>query len=211
MKPSFTKKILKDSSFIFLLSNFTLFILWIIFAIRHIKAYLTSPEANYIIIFILSEIIIALLFLFRKREKSISPEKIEWLLPLAATFLPLLFIPDGKIINLKLGINLLSLGVILQILAVISLNRSLGIVPAYREIKTSGLYRIIRHPMYLSYFFTYSGYLLVNISLFNIYLYLFTIFSCFLRIHIEENFLKTVPAYQKYAQKVKFKLLPLIY
>jgi len=75
MEPSFTKKTLKDSSFIFLLSNFTLFILWIIFAIRHIKAYLDSPEANYIIIFILSEIIIALLFLFRKKEKKYQLKK----------------------------------------------------------------------------------------------------------------------------------------
>lgn len=210
MKPSLQENQVRKSSFIFLLFNFTLFILWIIFAVRHIKAYIAYPQ-NYILIFILSEAIVALLFLFRKKEISISRDKFDWLISISATFLPLLLIPGGKVTNLALGVNLMTIGVVLQVLSTMSLNRSLGIVPANRGIKTSGTYKLIRHPMYLSYFLTYTGYALVSLSLFNAYLFTFVFLSIITRIVVEEKFLKTIPAYQKYSKKVKYRLVPFIF
>jgi protein-S-isoprenylcysteine O-methyltransferase Ste14 len=200
MKPSLQKNQVRKLSFIFLLSNFTLFIFWILFAVRHIKAYLLYPQ-NYILIFIISEAIIALLFLFRKKEISISRKKFDWLISITATFLPLLLIPGGKVTNLNLGINLMTTGVIIQMAAALSLNRSLGIVPANRDIKTNGLYKLIRHPMYLSYFLTYIGYGLVSFSLFNFCLITFTLVSVLIRIKIEETFLNNSTEYEKYKKR----------
>ena len=36
----------------------------------------------------------------------------------------------------------------LQIAAVLSLNRSFGLLPAHRGVKSDGLYRWVRHPLY---------------------------------------------------------------
>lgn len=130
---------------------------------------------------------------------------------ISGTFLPLLFIPGGKIYFYNLGIILMTVGVVFQTISALSLNRSLGIIPADRGIKTNGAYKIIRHPMYFCYLLTYTGYIVVSFSLFNLYLYIFTILVIFIRIKTEEDFLKKIPAYSGYFKKVKNKLIPFIY
>ena len=39
---------------------------------------------------------------------------------------------------------------------------------ARRQLKTSGLYRLVRHPLYASYLLSYLGYVLANTNLRNV-------------------------------------------
>jgi len=93
----------------------------------------------------------------------------------------------------------------------ISLNRSLGMVPALRKLKTGGMYRLVRHPLYLSYFVTFSGYLLANSSLRNLLVYLFTMALLVVRINREEAHLSADSDYRAYMSRVKFRVLPYVF
>lgn len=92
-----------------------------------------------------------------------------------------------------------------MIAALISLGRSFGIAPADRGLRTTGLYRWVRHPLYLSELCFYLGYLVTNPSWRNL------IGSCVVtvlqvvRIVREE---RIVEGYAGYAQRVRWRLLP---
>ena len=102
-------------------------------------------------------------------------------------------------------------GLGLQIVAIISLNRSFGLVPANRGIKRSGMYRLVRHPLYLTYTIALVGFLINNLSLRNTaVLVLATAFQV-LRIFREEEFLIQDPEYRDYASRTRWRMIPFVF
>jgi len=193
----------------FIFINIILFLLWLIFAYRHSVAFLLYPRA-YILLFIVAETLLAFLFLLRKQENKISKKKSDWLIASLATFIPLSIQPSSQAIQIEIGTALMVAGSLLYIFSLISLNRSMGIIPADRGIKTNGLYRLVRHPIYLSYLILYTGYILASFSYYNFIVYIFTIIFIFARILIEEKFLSSNPVYLEYKNRVRQKLIPYI-
>ena len=53
-------------------------------------------------------------------------------------------------------------GLCVVIAGKLSLGRSFGLMPANRGIVSTGLYRVVRHPIYLGYLITHVGFLLAN-------------------------------------------------
>jgi protein-S-isoprenylcysteine O-methyltransferase Ste14 len=84
-------------------------------------------------------------------------------------------------------------------------------VPARRSIKTYGMYKIIRHPMYFSYIILFIGYLIDNTTLWNSIILGISILFLVLRIINEEKYLTSHIEYQEYMKKVRWKLIPYIY
>jgi protein-S-isoprenylcysteine O-methyltransferase Ste14 len=70
---------------------------------------------------------------------------------------------------------------------------------------------MVRHPMYLGYFLTNGGLLLLNPSLWNAGILLSWALCQIYRIHAEERVLSQSEDYRKHAEKVRFRLLPFIY
>jgi protein-S-isoprenylcysteine O-methyltransferase Ste14 len=106
---------------------------------------------------------------------------------------------------------LIVVGISVQIAGLMSLNRSFGIVPAKREIKTAGMYRLVRHPLYAAYFVAFTGYVLANTSTANLVVYIAEISLQILRLLREEKHLSMDYAYRAYMKRVKFRIVPLIY
>ena len=52
-------------------------------------------------------------------------------------------------------------------MALLSLNRSIGLLPAYRGVQSGRLYSWVRHPLYTAYMITFLGYLINNQSFYN--------------------------------------------
>ena len=182
---------------------------WLYFAILHVLAYFHTGAASYLV-FCLTESLAALLFCIRSKVDSVSGAASDWLLAVATTFMPLLFAPSSS--SLWAGAEpLIFAGALLQAGGLLSLNRSIGIVPAVRVIKTGGMYRIVRHPLYAAYLVTFSGYLLANWSVGN--LLVFGAWLCLLvmRIAREEAHLRCEGAYRAYMNRVKFRVLPYIF
>src|SRR5262249_6078782 len=99
-------------------------------------------------------------------------------------------------------------GAILSFASLISLGKSFGIRPALRDLVTRGPYRLIRHPMYLSYVLSDVGYNLQEWNMGTVLLVLVGWVSLLYRIKAEEQVLLHDGAWRLYADNVPYRLIP---
>ena len=198
-----------DSTAINLLVGLVMASLWGLFAYRHLLAFHNTGEWTYLLICV-SETLTAGFFLFRSAPVTVSKDPLDWIFGIAGTLIPLFFIPAawGLLPAAKIVIVF---GFVLQILGVASLNRSLAIVAAKREIKTRGMYRFVRHPLYASYLLIFTGYILANTTWMNVALYVMTMGFLFVRLVREEKHLGLDPMYAQYMQRVRFRVMPFVF
>lgn len=102
-------------------------------------------------------------------------------------------------------------GTLLAIISLSSLGRSFGLLAANRGVRTSGAYRLVRHPAYASYFVVQIGYLLENLSVWNVAIFSVVVVAQLARIHQEEAVLLRDTTYRLYSRQVRYRLLPGIY
>ena len=102
-------------------------------------------------------------------------------------------------------------GLSLAIVSLGSLRRSFGLAPANRGVKTSGMYRFVRHPLYASYLVALSGYLLAYPAPRNFALLAASLVGQLVRMSLEERLLLRDPAYVRYATQTRFRLVPRVY
>ncbi|GHD81465.1 methyltransferase family protein [Vogesella fluminis] len=184
-------------------------VLWLLFSYAHFARFQKEHDASLLLV-IFSETLTAVLFLIRSEPKTISLIPLDWLAALGGTFAPLLFRPTEWGV-LPYGVVLLWLGIVLQIASLLSLNRSIALVAARREIKTAGMYRYVRHPIYASYLLIFAGYVLSETSLPNVALYLLLVVLLGLRIVREERHLALDAQYREYMQGVRYRVIPFVY
>ncbi len=179
------------------------------FAYRQIDAFLATGNWAFAL-FCISESLQAFFFVFRSKAKDVSTLPFAWVVAIGGTWVVLLFTPGGLVLW-RGGPALVVFGVILQIISTLSLNRSFAIVASLRSIKTRGMYRFVRHPLYASYSVSLLGYLLFNASIVNLFCFIATLIYFYFRIEEEEKLLNSDELYVAYRQRVKFRLFPLIY
>lgn len=182
---------------------------WLLFSLVHARAFLATGDWAYLL-FVASESLVATLFLLRSEPAAVSHSPLDWALAIASTGAPFLFEPVGQGL-LPAARFLILVGVLLQIGGLLSLNRSFGLVAARRQIKTGGLYRWIRHPLYASYLLSYVGYVLSNSSIGNIATGLLATFLLLARLQREERFLSRDSEYVLYMRRVKYRVLPMVF
>ena len=59
-------------------------------------------------------------------------------------------------------------GLIVVIGGKVSLGRSFGLMPANRGVVSTGLYRLVRHPIYMGYLITHVGFVAANPTIWNL-------------------------------------------
>jgi protein-S-isoprenylcysteine O-methyltransferase Ste14 len=107
-----------------------------------------------------------------------------------------------------IGLALQGSGNVLAFAGICDLGRSFGIVAAHRGIKTRGLYRIVRHPIYAAYLLAFGGFVLAHPSVFNTVVLLVWATIQMARIRAEEHLLSADPQYAAYAMRVRHRLIP---
>lgn len=182
---------------------------WLVFSIAHARAFAVTGDWTYLL-FVASETLVAVLFVMRSEPAAVSHSPLDWVLAIASTGAPFLFAPSGEGM-LPAARLLIVLGVLLQISGLLSLNRSFGLVAARRQIKTTGLYRWIRHPLYASYLLSYTGYVLSNSSASNAITCLLAGALLVARLLREERFLSRDSEYLLYMRHVKYRVLPMVF
>jgi protein-S-isoprenylcysteine O-methyltransferase Ste14 len=190
-------------------SGIILAAIWIIFAYAHWNGFQTTQNWA-LLVFCLSETLTACFYLFRSDPKTVSIDPFDWLVAIGGLFLPLFFRPTAWGI-LPLASTAILVGACIQILGLISLNRSFAIVAAKREIKSAWMYRIVRHPIYASYCLIFTGYVLAYTSLANVLIYLVSIAFLCMRIFREEKHLALDPVYRTYMGEVRYRLIPYVF
>jgi protein-S-isoprenylcysteine O-methyltransferase Ste14 len=159
---------------------------------------------------ILSEGVLLVFLLIRRRAAQITPRLGEWFLALGATCAPLLVRPiEGPgLIPGGTGGLIVLVGFAIQLWAKISLGRSFGVVPAIRGLQLRGPYRIVRHPMYAGYLVSHIAIALLHPTPRNFAIYAIFYTLQIPRILAEERLLSQEERYRDYQREVPYRLLP---
>ena len=192
------------------LEQIAIVILWVLLARRVYTS--ANPLAPLILV---GETAVVIFVLLRRPTEAISLRLGDWLLAITATFTPLLIQPADTPAALHalipLGVGLAVVGNAVQLAAKLFLRRSFGIAPANRGIKTSGMYKLVRHPMYAGYLLIHIGILLLMPTVFNFLIYAISWSAQIPRLLAEERLLSQDPAYRDFMTKTRWRLIPGIF
>jgi protein-S-isoprenylcysteine O-methyltransferase Ste14 len=191
--------------------NVALAFIYLAFAGAHLTFGMRTGEWPTVAPIVAQESLLVMLFLTRRRSTAVSTHGIEWVTSFIGTFLPLLFRPTDPPGAIAVGVPLQVAGLLLVLLAVSSLGRSFGVIPAHRGIKTAGLYGFVRHPLYTAHLVSYVGYAISNPSTFNLSIFATTMVALNMRAVFEERLLSRDPIYSDYTRRVPWRFLPHLY
>jgi hypothetical protein len=121
-----------------------------------------------------SEALVVVLTMFRRAPVSVDRSAQARVLTAFSVMGPPLVRPIGEVgIAPEVATVLISAaGLLIVIAGKLSLGRSFGLMPANRGIVCSGLYRSVRHPIYLGYLLTHVAFVAANPTVWNMLLLL---------------------------------------
>ncbi len=98
-------------------------------------------------------------------------------------------------------------------ITLLNLGRSFGILIALREVRTSGLYSIVRHPMYGTDILLRIGFLVSHLNPFTCAVFLLSTACYVYRAILEERFIlsRLDSGYEEYMRRVKYRFIPYIF
>lgn len=182
---------------------------FLLFAWAHAVAFVHTLRIS--IVIILAKVVLDLHFYVRRSTGPfISTSAYAWLVALGGTVAPLLLRPTADESDFLPGTMLLIIGVALQIYVFRTLNGSFEAV-GRRGVRGDGLYRFVRHPLYLAFILSQYGYVLCHTSLYNIAICALVIYLQVLRINEEERLLQGDEKFQEYAEQTPWRILPKVY
>ena len=191
-------------------TNILLAAFFVFFAYANSQSFLANPRLSVSLIVVAETI--AALFLIIRRDPDVTRHSWQtWLTTACGTLAPLLLRPVEAAEDVPLGEILLVFGLAMQILSLASLNRSFGLLPALRGVKSSGMYSWVRHPLYAAYVIMFLGYLVNNQSLSNIAVVIFGTAFLVMRIHYEEDLLIQQADYRRYVNRTRWRLIPAVW
>jgi protein-S-isoprenylcysteine O-methyltransferase Ste14 len=184
--------------------------LWLLFAFANVESWRKTHQPIGLGATMM-ELVVAALFVLRRRPLTISRSPLAWSAAVVGTFGMLgarpHYAPVATLEPVYIVMQLAGAG--LATWSVIALGRSFGLVAANRGISTRGPYRFVRHPLYAGYLLTESGYVLENPTGRNTALFLLVMAVQAVRIVVEERWLMLDPAYRDYARVVRCRVIPL--
>ncbi len=192
------------------LSNLLLATLFFSFAYAHLQRFLAHPRLSVLLIVAVEGLVAVMLVIRRDPDKTQHGWK-TWAATSLGTLAPMLLRPSDAPTDLLVGQVLQVAAFALQIGAVLSLNRSFGLLPAHRGVKSDGLYRWVRHPLYSTYLLAHVGYLASNMSWANLLVVVFATAFQIARILQEEQLLLQYPDYVRYSGTTRWRLVPAIW
>jgi protein-S-isoprenylcysteine O-methyltransferase Ste14 len=187
-------------------------VLWAAFGVMVNTKYLLEGHWNALGV-LTYYLLLMTLFVIRKPSRDVCKGIKHRIVALMGSWLPLFMMPTATTVpGIEfVAVPLQTVAFVYLMVAILSLSRSFGVFAAYREIKTGGLYRWVRHPLYSSELLGFVAVLLVNLSWYNVTLLAVQLYFQLLRIRDEENLLSQDPTYVEYRSRVRYRLIPGLY
>lgn len=190
-------------------ANVAMAALYTTFAVSHVAIAHETGRWARILPLVVHESLLVALFLLRRPPVRTTRRLGDWLVAGLGTALPLLLLArDGTAFLAPVGGLLQGIGLGLALLAIATLGRSIGVVPADRGIKTQGVYGLVRHPAYAAYLLVYAGFTLTHPSAWNVAVAAASAWLLVARLLAEERCLGDNPGYRAYRERVPWRLLP---
>ena len=160
--------------------------------------------------FALEELVVVAMAVARRRPNDVSYRVSDWAFALLGSLAVLLLRPGGHAVygltGLCVAIQLA--GAVAAIVCLTRLGRSFGMVAANRGVQNAGPYRVVRHPLYASYFVAMTGYLLAAPTWWNVGVCVVAVGAQLRRITAEESVLARNEDYRTYMSAVRWRLVP---
>jgi protein-S-isoprenylcysteine O-methyltransferase Ste14 len=157
-----------------------------------------------------SEALVVVLTVFRRAPAVVDRSLRARMLTTLAMIGPPLVRPAAitPLVSDAVTVAVSAVGLLVVIAGKVSLGRSFGLIPANRGIVSSGLYRLVRHPIYMGYLFTHVAFLAANPTTYNIALLVMSDLALLARGVCEERTLAQDPEYRAYQSRVRWRVLP---
>jgi protein-S-isoprenylcysteine O-methyltransferase Ste14 len=176
--------------------------------------YLTTPTLEIVDwIYLSQHVVVLTIALTRRRPQSQDrtlPSSLAVLVAYTYPYAQMIYLErvPGYVVSPEAGLVLVVVGALLSLASLLSLGRSFGNRPALRALATLGPYRLVRHPMYLSYVLADIGYNLKEWNLGTVLLVLAGWGALVYRIVAEERILARDSGWVTYQAVVPYRLVP---
>jgi protein-S-isoprenylcysteine O-methyltransferase Ste14 len=154
--------------------------------------------------------LVVILTCLRRSARMIDRRWTVRIVTFQSLLLPLLVVPapNTGLVTEAAAASLTAFGLAIVVGGKLSLGRSFGMLPANRGVMEGGLYRIVRHPIYLGYIVTHVPFLAAHPSAWNLAVLIAGDAALVVRALYEEQTLGHDPQYVRYCQSVKWRLVP---
>ena len=162
------------------------------------------------LLLLIGEALVVILTCLRRQATAVDRRLLVRMVTVASMISPLLVRPasEAGLVSEATAVALAGLGLIIVIGGKISLGYSFGLLPANRGVMERGLYRIVRHPIYLGYLLTHVPFLMAHPSAWNASVLIAGDCALIVRAFYEEQTLRRDPKYVRYCETVKWRLVP---
>jgi protein-S-isoprenylcysteine O-methyltransferase Ste14 len=162
------------------------------------------------LLLLVGESLVVVLTCLRRHASTVDRRPLVRAITAVSILSPLLIRPGavGGLIPETAAAIVAGIGLIIVIAGKLSLGYSFGLLPANRGVIKRGLYRIIRHPIYLGYLLNHFPYLLSHPSGWNVAVLVAGDTALIVRAFYEEQTLSLDPTYLRYCETVRWRLVP---
>jgi protein-S-isoprenylcysteine O-methyltransferase Ste14 len=192
-----------------LVARAAIIVLFSLMAIRFGSDFLSTGRVTGLLLLV-SEALVVVLTVMRRSAAAVDRSMRARLLTALSMLGPPLLQPAhvAALLPQSLTVGLSAAGLAIVIAGKITLGRSFGLMPANRGVVSSGLYRIVRHPIYLGYLITHVAFLLATPSAWNVAALLAADAALLARAVCEEQTLSRDERYRTYQQTVRWRVCP---
>ena len=182
--------------------------LFVLLAVRLGREFLQTGHLTGLLLLV-SELLVVLLTVVRRRaavvDRSLGARIVTTVALVGVPFIT----PSGSPLAPDVATALLSaLGLLVIITGKMTLGRSFGVLPANRGIVSTGIYGLLRHPIYAGYLITHTAFLVAHPSGWNLALLVVSDVALMVRAVYEERTLALDPQYAEYMTRVRYRVCP---
>jgi protein-S-isoprenylcysteine O-methyltransferase Ste14 len=192
-----------------IVSRAVIIVLFSFMAVRFGGDFLQTGRLTNLLLLV-SEMLVVALTVLRRSAATVDRSMRARLLTTVSLLGPPLVRPVQMIPWLPPSITVAGsvIGLAIVIAGKLTLGRSFGLMPANRGIVSSGVYRLVRHPIYLGYLITHVAFIFANPTAWNVVVLTLGDIALLLRAVCEEQTLARDASYREYQQLVRWRVCP---
>ena len=183
--------------------------LFLALAVRFGRDFLETHRVTDLLLLV-GETLVVILTCTRRPPQVVDRRTIARLITALSILAPLLVRPSSAIplISEAAATAIAAFGLAIVVGGKMSLRRSFGMLPANRGVMVGGLYRFVRHPIYMGYLLSHLPFLAAHPSAWNLLVLAIGDVALIVRAFYEEKTLSQDPQYVRYCESVRWRLVP---
>jgi protein-S-isoprenylcysteine O-methyltransferase Ste14 len=184
-------------------------VLFSMMAVRFGSDFFATGRLNGLLLLVSEGLVVALTVVRRSAhtlDRSVRARMLTTLSMLGPPLMQPGLVPALAPEALTVALSAAGLGVVIA--GKVTLGRSFGLMPANRGVVSSGVYRIVRHPIYLGYLVTHGAFLIANPTGWNVLGLVVADVALMARAVCEEATLSRDDRYRAYQQQVRWRVCP---